>query len=109
MYGMLAFVIALLLLGGLDRGHSFAGLKDYLKNVKLIIAYGEAKTRINNFAKECGIPCKIVDNLGDAAVLAYSSSSEGYVVLLSPACASWDQFKDFEVRGNMFKEYINKL
>jgi UDP-N-acetylmuramoylalanine--D-glutamate ligase len=99
----------ILLLGGLDRGHSFAGLRDYLKNVKLIIAYGEAKIRINDFAMECGIPCKIVDNLEDAAELAYSSSSEGYVVLLSPACASWDQFKDFEERGNMFKKYIDKL
>jgi UDP-N-acetylmuramoylalanine--D-glutamate ligase len=35
--------------------------------------------------------------------------SEGYFVLLSPACAAWDQFKDFDVRGNLFKEYVNNL
>ncbi|MCM1991415.1 UDP-N-acetylmuramoyl-L-alanine--D-glutamate ligase [Oceanirhabdus seepicola] len=99
----------ILLLGGLDRGHSFAELKDYLINVKLIVAYGESKFRINDFAMEYGIPCKVVDSLEDATEIAYSSSSEGYVVLLSPACASWDQFKDFEVRGNMYKEYVNKL
>lgn len=99
----------ILLLGGLDRGHSFVELKDYLINVKLIVAYGEAKTRINDFAMDCGIPCKLVNTLEDATEIAYSSSDEGYVVLLSPACAAWDQFKDFEARGNMFKEYINKL
>ncbi|MGH4123792.1 MAG: hypothetical protein ACREV6_12770 [Clostridium sp.] len=96
-------------MGGLDRGHSFAELTDYLINVKLIVAYGEAKTRINDFAMECGIPCKVVNTLEDATEIAYRSSSEGYVVLLSPVCASWDQFKDFEVRGNMYKEYVNKL
>jgi len=99
----------ILLLGGLDRGHSFAELKDYLSNVKLIVAYGEVKMRINAFAMECGIPCKVVNTLEEATEVAYISSSEGCVILLSPACASWDQFKDFEVRGNMFKEYINKL
>lgn len=99
----------ILLLGGLDRGHSFEELKDYLINVKLIVTYGEAKKRINDFAIECGILCKVVNTLEDAAEIAYNSSDEGDVVLLSPACAAWDQFKDFEVRGNMFKEYVSKL
>lgn len=99
----------ILLLGGLDRGHSFGGLKDYLKNVKLIVAFGEAKAKINDFALECGIHCKVANTLEAATEIAYSSSGEGDVVLLSPACAAWDQFKDFEVRGNMFKEYVNKL
>lgn len=98
-----------LLLGGLDRGHSFDELKDYLLNVKLIVAYGEAKMRIGDFAKKCGIPCKVVNTLDEATEIAYNSSSEGYVVLLSPSCAAWDQFKDFEVRGNLFKEYVNNL
>jgi len=98
-----------LLLGGLDRGHSFDTLKEYLSNVKLIVAFGEAKMRIEDFAKKCGIPCKVVNSLGEATEIAYNSASEGYVVLLSPACAAWDQFKDFEVRGNLFKEYVNNL
>jgi UDP-N-acetylmuramoylalanine--D-glutamate ligase len=98
-----------LLLGGLDRGHSFDKLKHYLINVKLIIAYGEAKIRIEDFAKQCGISCKVVNTLDEATEIAYNSSREGYVVLLSPACAAWDQFKDFEARGNLFKEYVNNL
>lgn len=99
----------ILILGGLDRGHSFNELKDYLIKVKLIVAYGEAKMRIRDFAIKYGIPCKAVDNLEEATEVAYNSSEEGDVVLLSPACASWDQFKDFEVRGKLFKEYVSKL
>ncbi len=99
----------ILLLGGLDRGHSFDTLKEYLSNVKLIVAFGEAKMRIEDFAKNCGIPCKVANSLGEATEIAYNSASEEYVVLLSPACAAWDQFKDFEVRGNLFKEYVNNL
>ena len=99
----------ILLLGGLDRGHSFDELIQYLKNVKLIVAYGETKTRIYEFAIKCGIPCIAVNSLEDATKEAYSSSNPGDVVLLSPACASWDQFSNFEIRGNMFKQYINNL
>jgi UDP-N-acetylmuramoylalanine--D-glutamate ligase len=98
-----------LLLGGLDRGQDFSELKDYLVNVKLIVAYGESKSRINDFALKSGILCKVVDTLEEATKYAFNSSNAGDVILLSPACASWDQFEDFEVRGNMFKEYINNF
>ncbi|NLW03401.1 MAG: UDP-N-acetylmuramoyl-L-alanine--D-glutamate ligase [Clostridiaceae bacterium] len=99
----------ILLLGGLDRGHSFDGLKEYLKWVKLIVAFGETKERIGKFASEQGIPCTVVDSLDDAVILAYESSSPGDVVLLSPACASWDQYESFEMRGNRFKECVSAL
>ncbi len=99
----------ILLLGGLDRGHSFEELKEYLQHVKLIVAYGETKDRIKVFADTSDIACEITDTLEEATKIAYENSVEGDVILLSPACASWDQFKDFEVRGNLFKEYVNKL
>lgn len=99
----------ILLLGGLDRGHSFEELSDYLTNVKLIVAYGEVKMRIKDFANKQNILSEVADTLEEATRIAYSRASAGDVILLSPACASWDQFKDFEVRGNMFKEYVNKL
>jgi UDP-N-acetylmuramoylalanine--D-glutamate ligase len=99
----------ILLLGGLDRGHSFDDLKEYLKHVKLIVAYGETKLRIKDFADDNKIDCKVVNNLEEATKKAYDSSKKGDIILLSPACASWDQFKDFEVRGKMFKQYIEKL
>lgn len=99
----------ILMMGGLDRGHSFNELKNLLQKVKLIVAYGETKERIHDFAKECGIPSKTFDSLEDATKAAYASADPGNVILLSPACASWDQYDNFEIRGNMFKKYINEL
>ena len=99
----------ILLLGGLDRGHSFDGLKDYLVNTKVIVCYGETKERIKKFADSIGIMCYVVDNLVEATNKAYEVSNEGDTILLSPACASWDQFESFEIRGNLFKEVVNSL
>lgn len=99
----------ILLLGGLDRGHSFEDLSDDLSHVKYIICYGETKNRIKDFADNKGIDCKVVETLKDATLLAYELSSEGDTILLSPACASWDQFPDFEARGKLFKEVINSI
>lgn len=50
-----------------------------------------------------------VDSLSEAVQEAYRNSSEGYAVLLSPACASWDMFKSYEERGRLFKDYVNNL
>lgn len=99
----------ILILGGLDRGHSFEGLINYLKNVKLIVCYGQTKERIKEFANKLNIECNVVNNLTDATVSAYNNSEKGDVILLSPACASWDQYKCFEDRGNEFKNIVNKL
>lgn len=99
----------ILLLGGLDRGHSFEGLKEYMKNVKKIIAFGETKLRIKMFADSLDISCDVVDTLSEAVESAYKGSVSGDIVLLSPACASWDQYKCFEDRGNEFKERVEKL
>lgn len=99
----------ILILGGLDRGHSFEGLKEYLGNTKAIVCYGETKKRIKEFCDSIGITCYVVDNLVEATKKSYELSSNGYTVLLSPACASWDQFKCFEDRGNLFKEVVNGL
>lgn len=98
-----------LLLGGLDRGHSFEELRDYLKNVIHIVCYGETKNRIKEFADECKIDVTVVDTLEEATKFAYNISSVGDTILLSPACASWDQFDDFEKRGDKFKETVYSL
>jgi UDP-N-acetylmuramoylalanine--D-glutamate ligase len=99
----------ILILGGLDRGQSFDELKEYLGNVKAIIAYGETKRRIFDFAKNAGIICEMTENLGEATKRAYALSEDKDIILLSPACASWDQFKDYEERGEAFKRYINNI
>ena len=99
----------ILLLGGLDRGHSFDPLNDYLKNVKHIYCYGETKNRIYDWATKNKIDCKMFDNLKEATTRAYEISKEKDVILLSPACASWDQYKCMEDRGNEFKDIVNNL
>jgi UDP-N-acetylmuramoylalanine--D-glutamate ligase len=99
----------ILLLGGLDRGHSFDDLGAYLKNVKAIVAYGQTKDRIKEFANINKMDCHIVETLEQATIKAYDQAIPGDVILLSPACASWDQFVDFPERGNKFKKYVAEL
>lgn len=99
----------ILLLGGLDRGHSFEELTPYLKNVFEIICYGETKNRIKEYADSINKKCIVKETLKDAILKAHQDASKGTVVLLSPACASWDQYKNFEERGNEFKNIVNSL
>lgn len=96
----------ILILGGLDRGHSFDELEDYLTNTKLIVCYGQTKERIKEFANKLNIKCIVKDNLIDATNVAYENAEEDNIILLSPACASWDQYKCFEDRGNEFKNTV---
>ncbi|MCZ8492622.1 UDP-N-acetylmuramoyl-L-alanine--D-glutamate ligase [Priestia megaterium] len=100
----------ILLAGGLDRGNEFDDLKEEFKNVKAVITFGETAPKIERVAKEAGIQIvKRVDNVKQAVSEAYACSDEEDVILLSPACASWDQFKTFEERGDIFIESVHKL
>ena len=99
----------ILLLGGLDRGHSFEGLTEYMKNVKLVCSYGQTKDRIKDFCDKLNIKCIVNETLKESIEEAYKSAVSGDVVLLSPACASWDQYPAFEVRGQEFKKIVNEL
>ena len=80
-----------------------------LKNTVHIVCYGETKERIKDFANSCNIDVTVVNTLEEAEKTAYNISKEGDTILLSPACASWDQFPDFEARGNEFKRVVNSL
>ena len=99
----------ILLLGGLDRGHSFEDLRDDMTYVKNVVCYGETKNRILDFCKSIPVSCDVVDTLAEATEKAYQLSEEGDIILLSPACASWDQYACFEDRGNEFKRVIGTL
>ena len=99
----------ILLLGGLDRGHSFEPLNDYLKHVKHICCYGETKNRIYEWATNQKIDCTMFNTLKEATLKAYEVSKDKDVILLSPSCASWDQYKCMEDRGNEFKNIVNEL
>lgn len=99
----------ILLLGGLDRGQSFMELKDYLENVKVVVAYGENKQKIYDEMTLLNKKCIICNVLEEATNIAFNNSKNGDIILLSPGSASWDQFPNFEERGKKFKEYIGKL
>ncbi|WP_110929331.1 UDP-N-acetylmuramoyl-L-alanine--D-glutamate ligase [Bacillus massiliglaciei] len=100
----------ILLAGGLDRGNEFDELKPALKNVKALITFGQTAEKIERVAKESGIKIiKRVDNVETAVPAAFELSAEGDCILLSPACASWDQYKTFEQRGDMFTAAVHKL
>lgn len=97
----------LLILGGLDRGHSFDDLTPCMGNVTYVACYGETKARIKEYCDKIGKDCGVFDNLVNATTACYEKAVKGDVVLLSPACASWDQYKAFEDRGNEFKDTVN--
>lgn len=99
----------LLILGGLDRGHSFEDLTPCMMNVTYVACYGETKDRIKKYCDTLKISCEVFDNLIDATKACHNKAQKGDVVLLSPACASWDQYKNFEDRGNEFKETVNRF
>lgn len=100
----------ILLAGGLDRGNDFDELIPYLTHVKALITFGETAEKIAAVGKLAGIKTIVrVDNVEKAVPVAFDLSENGDVILLSPACASWDQYRTFEVRGDMFIQAMHKL
>lgn len=98
----------ILLLGGYDRGHSFHDLDDSMKNVKCVVCFGETKNRIEEFCNDLNIRCYKNDTLKEAMNVVKDICTPGDVVLLSPACASWDQYDRFEDRGDEFKKLVRE-
>ena len=99
-----------LIAGGLDRGNGFDELVPDLKDVSGIVLYGETKGKLQEAAKVAGIPVvEVVNTLEEATKKAYAISKEDDIILLSPACASWDQFKSFEIRGDEFIQVVENL
>lgn len=100
----------ILLAGGLDRGNEFDELIPSLKNVKAMITFGQTAEKVEKAGRLAGIKTiKRVDNVDKAVPVAYDLSESGDVILLSPACASWDQYKTFEVRGDIFINAVHML
>ncbi len=99
----------ILFLGGYERGQDFNELKDYVSHVKAIFAIGECRNRVLEFGKSVSIPTYVHEHLGDAFYEAWTISEEGDILLLSPASASWDQYKQCEDRGDEFKQMVFDL
>ncbi|OIA99969.1 UDP-N-acetylmuramoylalanine--D-glutamate ligase [Paenibacillus sp. LC231] len=107
-----------LIAGGLDRGSDYEELIPSLQGrVKAVVLLGETKEKIAKAAAKAGLKdIFLVDNGKDAAATLTSAvqkaaglAESGDIVLLSPACASWDMFPSFEDRGRIFKEAVHNL
>lgn len=99
----------ILFLGGYERGQDFNELTDYIENVKAILAIGTCRSRVQEFGDKMRIPTYSYEFLKDAFKAAWDLSCEGDILLLSPASASWDQYKECEERGAEFKKYAYEL
>jgi UDP-N-acetylmuramoylalanine--D-glutamate ligase len=95
--------------GGSDKHIDYQGLKPLVsKKVKRIIALGEIKDQIKNTFSDV-VPLETADSLESAIKMAQEKASSGECVLLSPMTASFDMFKDYEHRGKVFKEIVERL
>ena len=78
--------------------------------VKYLVLLGQTKEKIAACAKKHGFDAVILtDTLEESVKISYEKAKDGEAVLLSPACASWGMFPNYEVRGRMFKELVHKL
>ena len=99
----------IIILGGLERGQDFNELKKFSKNIKAIIAIGECRNRVIDFGNSIGVKTYVHEYLKDSFSDILNIMESGDVVLLSPASASWDQYKECEIRGEEFKEIVNGI
>ncbi len=98
-----------LILGGKDKGNDYSEIKNEVrKYVKNIVAIGSSKDKIYDYFKNI-VPVTRAKGFEEAVMTAYSKAEENSVVLLSPACASFDMFDNFEHRGREFKRIVNEL
>jgi UDP-N-acetylmuramoylalanine--D-glutamate ligase len=99
----------LLILGGQDKGNDYEPIKELvIQKVKKIYAIGTSAEKVFNFFHS-DVKVEIEKSLEDAVNKASMETQKGDVVLLSPACASFDMFNNYEHRGKVFKEAVNKL
>jgi UDP-N-acetylmuramoylalanine--D-glutamate ligase len=98
-----------LIMGGRSKGGDFEALRAHVKrNVKRVLAIGEMKRQIALALGDL-VPVDSCRNLREAVRSAFRHAASGDTVLLSPACASFDMFRDYEERGERFREEVEKL
>lgn len=94
--------------GGYDKGNDYTALQPIVrKKVKTLIALGKDNTSIKQAFADGGIPIYDTNAMEEAVMCAYQAAVPSDIVLLSPACASFDLFKNFEDRGQQFKDAIH--
>lgn len=100
----------ILIAGGYDKNSNFDNLIEKSKDkLKTVILLGETADKISNSCKKSKVEFYIVKDLNKAVELAKILSVKGEDVLLSPACASWDMYSNYEARGRHFKDLVREL
>jgi UDP-N-acetylmuramoylalanine--D-glutamate ligase len=99
----------ILIAGGRDKNGDFGRLSAVIhQQVRLLLLLGEAREKMRRAWGDL-VETSYVDNLPQAVQVAHERARTGDCVLLSPACASFDMFRDFEHRGDVFKKTVNEL
>lgn len=94
----------IILVGGYDKQLPFDVLKPYITSVKLAVAFGQTKKQFSSVFQNVVEK----DTLAEAFAFATKQAHKGDIILLSPGCASYDQFKSYEERGKTFKKLVNE-
>lgn len=97
--------------GGYDKGSEYdEWIESFGDKIKLLVLMGQTKEKIAKCAEKHGFKNYVFkDTFEEVLNYCTSEAQPGDAVLLSPACASWDMFPNYETRGKLFKEYVNKL
>lgn len=97
--------------GGYDKGSSYdEWLNSFDGKVRSLVLIGQTKEKIREAAERLGVcSCILCEDLQEAVKICAEKAQPGETVLLSPACASWGQFDNYEQRGDCFKEYVKNL
>ena len=98
-----------LLAGGLDRGNGFEELEKDLQDLKGMVVFGQTANKLRLTAEKLNIPVFDSENVAKALEEILPQTQAGDTILLSPACASWDQYKTFEERGDLFIQAFENL
>ncbi len=99
-----------LIAGGDGKGQDFSPLKDACeKHARAVVLIGRDAARIEAAMGGCGLPLHHAKNMDDAVRLAFNAAQAGDAVLLSPACASFDMFRSYEHRAQVFVAAVQKL
>jgi UDP-N-acetylmuramoylalanine--D-glutamate ligase len=99
----------ILLLGGRDKEGDFAALAPLIRRgVRETVLFGEAREKINGLIGGV-VRTTLAATMKEAVTTAYRHASRGDVVLLSPGCASFDEFANYKERGNVFQELVGRL
>ena len=98
------------IVGGIDKGNDYSELYELVKSkVKAIVCLGVDNSKILEAFKNIGIDMVETQSMEDAVRSAYFLAKNGDTVLLSPACASFDLFENYEDRGHQFKQAVREL